>query len=100
MKFITSNNSKVREVSIVLSDYGVKIEQVNFDYPEDKEKNIEEVAREGAKFCFEEFKEELIVEDTGLFFSAYNNFPGALPKFVYNSIGFRGGDYETSGFGG
>jgi len=30
------------------------------------------------------------LEDTGLFFEAYNNFPGVLPKFVMNSIGFKG----------
>ena len=32
----------------------------------------------------------IVLEDTGLFFEAYNNFPGALPKFVINSIGFKG----------
>jgi len=90
IKFVTSNNNKAEEVAAILFEYGIEIEQVDFDYPEDKEKNIEEVARDGAKFCFKEFKEPLIVEDTGLFFSAYNNFPGALPKFVFNSIGFRG----------
>lgn len=77
-------------MQIVLSAYGVELEQIKIDYPEDKEKNMEEIAREASKNLAEKLGRELIVEDTGLYFEAYNNFPGAQPKFVYNSLGFKG----------
>jgi len=49
-----------------------------------------EIARESAKNLAEKLNKPVITEDTGLYFKAYNNFPGALPKFVYQGIGFEG----------
>jgi len=49
LTFITTNKHKVEEVQAVLKDYDVKIEQVIIDYPEDKEKEMAEIARESAK---------------------------------------------------
>ncbi len=88
--FVTTNLKKVEEVNALLSQYEVKVEQLAIDYPEGKEDSIEEVCYKAAFELSHKYNRELIVEDTGLFFKAYNNFPGAMPKFVYNSIGFEG----------
>lgn len=90
IKFITSNKHKVAEIGLILKDYDVELEQVNIDYPENKEDSVEEVAKKAAKNLAEELGDSVIVEDTGIFFNAYNNFPGAHPKFIMDTIGFEG----------
>lgn len=74
----------------ILEPYNIELEQVAMDYAEDKEATMAEVAEKAAKELAEKFNEPVIVEDTGIFFKAYNNFPGAQPKFVIKSIGFDG----------
>ena len=88
--FITTNKHKVREISAVLKGYNVKIKQLKIDYEENKEDSMEEVSKKAAKSLSAKLNKTVIVEDTGIFFNAYNNFPGALPKFIMNSIGFDG----------
>ena len=88
--FITTNIHKVEEVIDFLKKYNIKIKQVKMDYEEDKEADMEEISKKAAKYLANKLKKPVIVEDTGLFFKAYNNFPGAQPKFVINSIGFDG----------
>ncbi len=88
--FITTNKHKFAQVDLVLKEYEIELEQVVIDYPEDKEKEMKEISLEAAKNLAEKLNRPVIVEDTGLYFTAYNNFPGAQPKFVFNSLGFRG----------
>ncbi|PIR93006.1 hypothetical protein COT99_02985, partial [Candidatus Falkowbacteria bacterium CG10_big_fil_rev_8_21_14_0_10_43_10] len=49
---------------------------VVMEYPEDKEKEMAEVAAESAKHLSKKLNKPVITEDTGLYFKAYNNFPG------------------------
>lgn len=51
---------------------------------------IEEIAKNKARQAFNKIKKPLIVDDTGIFFSAYNNFPGLIAKRLYIAIGFSG----------
>ena len=88
--FITTNKHKVEEISFALKDFDIKVKQLKFEYEENKEDTMEEVSEKAVKFLAKKLKKEIIVEDTGLFFESYNNFPGALPKFVINGIGFDG----------
>lgn len=90
LKFVTSNKHKVAEIGTILKDYDIELERVSIDYPENKEADMEEVASEAVKNLAEKLGEPVIVEDTGLYFKTYNNFPGAQPKFVFNSIGYDG----------
>jgi len=90
LTFITTNKHKFTEVKAVLRNYGVEIEQVVMEYPEDKEKEMAEVAAESAKHLSKKLNKPVITEDTGLYFKAYNNFPGALPKFLFKGVGFEG----------
>jgi len=90
LTFITTNKYKVEEIDAVLKNYGLEIEQVVMEYPEDKEKDVAEVAAESAKYLSKKLNKPVITEDTGLYFKAYNNFPGALPKFLFKGVGFEG----------
>ena len=88
--FVTTNKHKFKEVQDILKDYPVELEQLDMDYEENHDESIEEIARGAAKKLADKLNRPVVLEDTGLFFEAYNNFPGALPKFVINSIGFKG----------
>lgn len=43
-----------------------------------------------AKQAWEQLKKPLIVDEVGVYFHKYNNFPGAFTKFVYKGLGFDG----------
>ena len=88
--FITTNKHKVEEISAILKECNIKVKQLKIDYAENKEDSMEEVSKKAAKLLSNKLNKPVIVEDTGLFFNAYNNFPGALPKFVIQGIGFDG----------
>jgi len=88
--FITTNKYKFKEVRGILKDYPIELEQLSMEYEENHDSGIEEIARGVARKLAIEIGEPILVEDTGLFFEAYNNFPGALPRFVFNTIGYKG----------
>jgi len=88
--FITTNKSKAEEINDVLKQYGFEVERKDAEKKEDKDADMKAVAKSSAKELCEQLNIPLIVEDTGLFFKAYNNFPGSQPKFVFKGIGFDG----------
>ena len=88
--FITTNKFKFEEVQDILKDYPIELEQLSMEYEEDHDSSIEEIARSAVKKLSTELNKPIILEDTGLFFEAYNGFPGALPKFVFNTLGYKG----------
>lgn len=88
--FITTNKHKLEEAQLLLQDFEIDIEQVDIPYGEDKEAPIEEVAKNAAKKMATILNRPVIVEDTGIYFEAYNNFPGALPKLMFKSLGYEG----------
>lgn len=90
IKFITTNKHKFEEVRDILKDYPIELEQLDMEYEENHDDKIEEIARDAARKLAKELNEKIILEDTGLFFEAYKDFPGALPKFVYNALGYKG----------
>jgi len=77
-------------VAAVLGEFGIKVEQLDMEYEENHDASLEEIAKGAAQKLAIELNKAVVVEDTGLFFTAYPNFPGALPKFVYESLGYKG----------
>lgn len=88
--FATSNSHKFEEVSRVFSKFGIELEQVDFKPKEDKTKTIQEIAAESAKFAAEKLKKPAIVDDTGIFFIAMDNWPGNSPNDVFQQVGYDG----------
>ncbi len=91
MLFVTGNNHKFEEVSKVLQEeFNVSLEQGAFSFIELDSGNLDDIAVDKAKQAFRKFRIPLIVDDTGLFFNSYKNFPGVNPKWVFDSIGYDG----------
>lgn len=88
--FVTGNPGKFNEVKECLEEIGVEVEQIKIDKPEIKSDDIVEIAEDAAKKLASELNKAIVVDDTGVFFETYENFPGAHPKFVINSIGYEG----------
>ncbi|MBS3062230.1 MAG: non-canonical purine NTP pyrophosphatase [Candidatus Diapherotrites archaeon] len=87
--FVSGNEYKFHEVASVLAPE-IVVSLADCDFFEDSEQSIEVIAKEKARQAFEKFKCPLIVEDTGVFFEAFPNFPGAMAKRIYNAIGQEG----------
>lgn len=88
--FVTTNKHKFAEATEALRPYGVALEHVIMEYAENHDASLEDIAREAASVLARQLERPVIVEDTGLFFEAWPGFPGALPKFVFNTLGYKG----------
>ena len=85
--FVTSNRTKFVEVERVL---GLRLVMKRLNIPEIQATEVSEVVEEKAKTAYGMLKKPLIVEDTGLYLKALNGFPGALMKWMFDSIGNDG----------
>jgi non-canonical purine NTP pyrophosphatase (RdgB/HAM1 family) len=83
----TSNPHKVREIQAIL---GRPLEQVSLDLPEIQAVEVSAVIRHKARQAFHAAGRAVLVEDTGLYFHAWNGLPGALIRWFMDSVGNEG----------
>ena len=100
--FVTSNKGKQKELQTRLSELSHEVVQLSISYPELQADSIDEVARFGLDWINRKIHDEtieialieavelIIIEDSGLFVHALNDFPGVYSKFVFNTIGYLG----------
>lgn len=86
---VTTNKDKYEEIANILKLNGIESEQLSLEMIELGD-TLEEITTSKAKQAFEKAKEPVLVDDTGMFFNAYNNFPGIFAKRMYKSLGFEG----------
>ena len=88
LKFVTSNADKVREASKIL---GCTLKQVpSLSIYEIQTHDINIIVEHKGRQAHEELKCPVLVEDSGLIFSAWNGLPGALVKWFEISVGCDG----------
>jgi len=86
---VTSNPNKAREVAAFFE--GVcEVEHVPLECPEFRHDDVGEIAREKARFAFEQLQVPLIADDTGFFIPALCGFPGPYAAYVLERIGLEG----------
>ena len=85
--FATTNKNKLREASQIL---GRDIEQLPLDLLEPQEVDVEVVVKVKAEDAFHKSGKMVMVEDTGLEFSAWGKMPGALIKWFMDEVGNEG----------
>jgi XTP/dITP diphosphohydrolase len=88
--FATGNRHKMEEAQRILLGSGIKVSILNADKNEPEDWTIEQVAARNAERIASETGKTVIVEDTGIFFDAFDNFPGNKPKRWFDQIGFEG----------
>ncbi len=85
--FATGNENKLREFNQIL---GLELEQIDLDLLEPQGIAVLEIVKEKARDAYEKTGKPVLVEDTGLEFSAWNGLPGALIKWFLDSVGNEG----------
>ena len=93
--FLTQNRHKFLEAKEALSAFGnVVIEQLNEPKHEDKDDTKPDplvyIAVSAAQEAAKKFNKIVVAEDAGLFFEAYDGFPGMNTKWVMNRLGYDG----------
>jgi len=86
LNFITSSKSKYAEVQKIIP----KLKHVDLDLPEIQEIDPRKVIAAKLAVACEFKKAPCIVEDTSLYFSAFNGLPGPLIKWFIKTIGLDG----------
>ena len=88
LKFVTSNEDKVREASDILE---CSLDQVSgLNIHEIQDSDIKKIVAHKAQQAYDELRCPILVEDSGLIFTAWNGLPGALVKWFEISVGCQG----------
>lgn len=96
LKFVTGNPNKVREARDIL---GFAIEHADVDLEEIQTCDLRIAVTAKANQAWEKLRSPVLVEDSGLIFSAWNGLPGALVKWFEKSVGCEGMLRMLAGFG-
>ena len=84
----TGNRHKVKEVSEILREFGIRLEHYPLKRVEIQADNLEEIAEFSLKHIDETFP--ICVEDAGLFIDEYKWFPGPYSSYVLDHMGNEG----------
>ena len=89
INFATSNLGKVMEFKQILEPE-IKVNHVKISYPEMRSDDPQEIAEMSAEMLANKLKKMIIVEDSGLFINALNDFPGTCSAYIHKRIGLNG----------
>ena len=85
----TGNTDKFEEIASTLKEFGINAKQASIDV-EEVGSSIEEIVVDKAKKAFAQIQQPLITDDTGIYFEAYEDFPGAFPRRTIEKLGLAG----------
>lgn len=86
--FVTQSYEKVAEAARILK---VELKHRRLELPEIQSVEVEEVVRYKAEYAYEALnRAPVMIEDTGLYFEAWNGLPGALIKWFIERVGVDG----------
>jgi non-canonical purine NTP pyrophosphatase (RdgB/HAM1 family) len=90
--YVTNNAGKFEEVRDFFDKtaFFFQVEQYAVEIDEIQSLDQKIVVSDKVKKAFKLVKQPLLLDDGGLFFAAYNQFPGTLSKFVFQGLGFKG----------
>ncbi|WP_168188739.1 non-canonical purine NTP pyrophosphatase [Thermoflavimicrobium daqui] len=88
--FATSNPGKLNEAIQVLEPFGIEVVECSLELVEPDVNTVREVAAQKLKQAIDQGYDQVMVDDTGIYFAAYQQFPGVLTKRIFHGIGYRG----------
>lgn len=89
LSIVTGNPWKYKQIVSGLPDV-VVAEQVDLDLPEIQTNLLTDISADKAVQARAEVWGPVLVDDSGIYFDAYDEFPGALTKFLYSWVGIEG----------
>lgn len=90
--YVTSNHGKFEEAESFIQQFAshIHLKQLDEDIEEIQTLDQKAIAIDKVKKAFKLVNKPVLVDDGGIFFDAYNQFPGTLSKFIFQGIGFEG----------
>jgi len=91
--YVTTNKGKFQEVSVFLEQHGnlpFNLAQETLETSEVQSDDQKEITQHKAIEAWNKLQKPLLVEDAGIFFEKYQNFPGTFSKWIFKSLGFEG----------
>jgi len=86
---VTSNAHKAQEVAAFFGE-SLLVRHVALEIPELRSDDVTEIAREKARYAYNQLRVPLIVDDTAFSIEALKGFPGPYAAYVLASIGNSG----------
>lgn len=90
LTIVTGNTTKYTEMATALGHFGIQTDRLNLDIDEVKDLDAEHVIRKKAVDAFEHAQRPILVDDSGIYFDGYKNFPGTYSKFAHSALGYEG----------
>ncbi|HIN46981.1 MAG TPA: non-canonical purine NTP pyrophosphatase [Deltaproteobacteria bacterium] len=87
LHFATSNSNKLRELSSLLDS---PLISTPLDLQEIQTTDLHELVKNKLQQAFDKLSAPVIVEDTSLYFEAWNELPGPFVKWFLESLGLEG----------
>lgn len=87
---VTGNTKKFNQIQEALSHHGISVERAAIELEEIQADSGEEVVRDKVQKAFAQINGPVLVDDSGIYFDTYSEFPGIYSKFVFQSIGYEG----------
>lgn len=90
--YVTNNAGKFEEVQDFFTHATTTFDMQQYAIDIDEIQSLDQkiVVLDKVKKAFNVVQQPLLLDDGGLFFAAYNQFPGTLSKFVFQGLGFKG----------
>ena len=88
--FVTHNKGKYHEAYRIMEGYSVELYPLDIGKVEIQSDDVGEIALQAALNAYSRMRGPVVVDDTGLFISSLNGFPGPYAEYVYRTIGIDG----------
>ena len=85
-KVITHNHGKFREIEKLVN----QAEMLEMEYPEIQTNSLENVVDFALNYLASEIEGDFVIDDSGLFIPALNDFPGVYSAYVFETLGNEG----------
>jgi XTP/dITP diphosphohydrolase len=87
---VTQNKHKLAELRPLFDEFKVPFDTTDQEKLEIRSQDVQEIALTAAKHAHRVLKRPVVVDDTGFYVAALNDFPGSYAAYVLQTIGYQG----------
>ena len=88
--FVSGNKGKFLELQKFNESFGIDLKLTELELLEPQSMSLTYISKFKATHAWKKIKKPLIVDDGGIFFENYNNFPGTMSKYIAHGLGIDG----------